>query len=165
MITPTGTRIEWETAAAAAAEVRRPSGPPPNWLPVLERVPLFAELKPRQLKRVAAVARPKRFAAGATVVRMGDRGDAFHVILEGSVLVVRSTGRRPVKLGTGDFFGEMALLDDAPRSADVIAAEDTLTMTIGRVGFTKLLRSEPTVTHAILRTLAARLRAAQGSPV
>jgi CRP-like cAMP-binding protein len=94
---------------------------------------------------------------------MGDHGNAFYVILEGSALVVRPTGR-PLKLRVGDFFGEMALLEDAPRSADVIAAEDMQAMTIGRSAFTKLLRSEPQLTHAILRTLAGRLRAAQRSP-
>jgi CRP-like cAMP-binding protein len=135
-----------------------------DWIPVLQVVPLFAGLSARQLSRVASVACVKRFAAGTAVVRMGDHGDAFYVILEGSALVVRPTGR-PLKLQPGDFFGEMALLDDAPRSADVIAGEDVLTMTIGRAAFTKLLRSEPRLTHAILRTVAGRLRAAQASRV
>jgi CRP/FNR family transcriptional regulator, cyclic AMP receptor protein len=157
-------RIEAEIAAYAALEARDPARMGPNWVPVLEHVPLFAGLPLRQLSRVAAVARLKRFAAGTAVVRMGDPGNAFFVILDGSALVVRPTGR-PLKLGPGDFFGEMALLDDAPRSADVIAAEEMLAMTIGRSAFTKLLRGEPKLTHAILRTVAGRLRAAQRSPV
>jgi CRP-like cAMP-binding protein len=127
-------------------------------------VPLFAGLSPPQLRRVAAVARVRRFPAGTAVVRLGDHGNAFYVILEGSALVVRPVGR-PLKLRAGDFFGEMALLEDAPRSADVIAVEGMVTLTIGRSAFTKLLRAETELTHAILRTLAGRLRAAQRSPV
>jgi CRP-like cAMP-binding protein len=136
----------------------------PDWLPVLQGVPLFAGLTTRQLRHVASVARMKRFSAGTAVVRMGDPGSAFYVILDGSALVVRPTGR-PLKLQPGDFFGEMALLEDAPRAADVIAAEDVLTMTIGRAAFTKLLRSEPQLTYTMLRKVAGRLRAAQASHV
>jgi CRP/FNR family cyclic AMP-dependent transcriptional regulator len=156
-------RAEAGTAAQAAPETRNGSGVEADWIPVLQGVPLFAELSSRQLQRVASVARLRRFSAGAAVVEMGDVGNAFYVILEGTALVVRPTGR-PLKLCAGDFFGEMALLDDEPRSADVIAGEDMLAMTIGRAAFTKLLRSEPQLTHALLRTVAGRLRAAQGHP-
>lgn len=152
-------RVEAETTTS---EVRDSAGMDRDWIPVLQSVPLFTELSPRQLRRVASVARVRRFPAGAAVVRMGDHGNAFYVILEGSAFVVRPTGR-PLKLCAGDFFGEMALLEDAPRSADVIAADDMQAMTIGRSAFAKLLRSETQLTHAILRTLAGRLRAAQGS--
>ncbi len=158
------TSIETQTATDAAAGARDPARMGADWVPVLEQVPLFASLEARQLSRVAAVARLKGFRAGTTIVRMGEPGNAFYVVLDGTALVVRPTGR-PLKLRPGDFFGEMALLEDAPRSADVIAAEDTLTMTIGRSAFTKLLRSEPRLTHTILRTVAGRLRAAQRSPV
>jgi CRP-like cAMP-binding protein len=57
----------------------------------------------------------------------------------------------------------MALIDDGPRSADVIADGDVLGLTIDRAGFTKLLRAEPALSRALLRTLAARLRAAEAS--
>jgi CRP-like cAMP-binding protein len=57
----------------------------------------------------------------------------------------------------------MALLDDAPRSADVVADTDLLALTIERPGFLKLLRADPVIAHALLRTLAARLRAAESS--
>jgi CRP-like cAMP-binding protein len=138
-------------------------GTDPDWLPLLERVPLFAELGPRQLRRVAALGRPRRFGAGATIVRLGAHGDAFYVILEGRALVVRPTGR-PLKLGAGDFFGELALIEDTPRSADVIAADDVVALSIGRSAFTKLLRSEAAVTYAVLRTVVSRLRADERSP-
>jgi CRP/FNR family transcriptional regulator, cyclic AMP receptor protein len=66
-----------------------------------------------------------------------------------------------VVLRAGDSFGEMALLDGAPRSADIVAGGEATLMVIGRAAFTKLLRSEPQMAAVLLRTLAARLRAAQ----
>jgi CPA1 family monovalent cation:H+ antiporter len=96
------------------------------------------------------------------MVRVGDAGRTFYVLLDGNAKVNRP-GRRSVRLGAGAFFGEMALLDDSPRSADVVAAGDVLALTIDRPGFTKLLRSEPGLSQALLRTLAARLRAAEAT--
>jgi len=96
------------------------------------------------------------------MVRAGDPGKSFYVLLDGSARVVRP-GRRARRLGPGDYFGEMALLDSAPRSADVVADSDLLTLTIDRSGFLKLLRADPVMSEALLRTLAARLRAAESS--
>lgn len=129
----------------------------------LRRVPLLAGLTPQQLRRVVAVARTKRFAAGTTIVRLGAPGTAFYVIIEGNALVVRAN-RRPLKLGPGDFFGELALVEDAPRSADVIATDDVVALSIGRAAFTRLLRTEAALTYVVLRTLAGRLRADERSP-
>jgi CRP/FNR family transcriptional regulator, cyclic AMP receptor protein len=154
--------IDAEIATYAAFEMRDPARMGPHWVPVLESVPLFAGLSRRHLRRVAALARSKRFAAGTTVMRAGDPGNSFYVILEGSARVV-PVGRRPIRRRAGEFFGEMALLDGAPRSADVTAEEEMLTMTIGRSAFMGLLRSEPSIALAIMRTLAERLREAQRS--
>jgi len=133
-----------------------------DWVPVLAGVPLFAGLSRRHLRRIAALARARRFPEGTKIVRAGDPGTAFYVLLDGSARVL-PTGGRVRRLRVGDAFGEMALLDDAPRSADVVADGEVLAMTIGRRAFEKLLRSEPQITHALLRTLAARLRAAERS--
>jgi CRP/FNR family cyclic AMP-dependent transcriptional regulator len=153
-----------DTARSALGEARDADAIDPALLALLKRVPLFVGLTPQQLRRVVALGRLKRFRAGTPIVRLGARGNSFHVILEGRAFVVRENGR-PLSLAAGDFFGELALIDDAPRSADVIAAEDVLAFTIGRPGFTRLLRSEAAFTYVILRTLANRLRADQGSPV
>jgi CRP-like cAMP-binding protein len=149
-------------ATSETLEERPPAAA--GWTPALKDVPLFAGLTPQQLGRVAAVARLERFPAGSAILRLGDRGESFHVILEGRALVVRSTGR-PLELTAGDFFGELALVEDVPRSADVIAADDVTALTIGRAEFTKLLRSEAALTYVILRTLVSRLRADEGSVV
>jgi len=131
-----------------------------DWVPVLAEVPLFASLSRRHLKRVAKLARTRRFASGTPIVRRGEAGAAFFVLLDGAARVLLPKGR-PVRLRSGDFFGEMALLDDSPRSADVIADGEVLVMTISRSAFGKLLRSEPAIANELLRTLAARLRAAE----
>jgi CRP-like cAMP-binding protein len=133
-----------------------------DWLPVLAEVPLFAGLSRRHLKRIAGLASTRRYASGAPIVRAGDRGNAFYVLLDGGARVVPQAGR-PARLRAGDAFGEMALLDDAPRSADVVADGEVLALVIGRSAFAKLLRSEPRLAHALLRTLAARVRAAERS--
>jgi CRP-like cAMP-binding protein len=131
-----------------------------EWVPMLADVPLFRNLSRRHLKRVASLARMRRYGPGTSIVRAGDAGSAFFVLLDGTARVVTSKGRAR-RLGSGDFFGEMALLDDAPRSADVVADGEVLTMTISRNAFGKLLRSEPALSHELLRTLAARLRAVE----
>jgi CRP-like cAMP-binding protein len=131
-----------------------------DWVPVLAQVPLFQGLSRRHLRRIASLARTKRFAAGTRIVRAGDPGNAFYVIIDGSVRVIPPTGKSLIR-GAGECFGEMALLDGGPRSADVSAADEVLALTIGSAAFAKLLKSEPQLSFALLRVLATRLRAAE----
>jgi CRP/FNR family transcriptional regulator, cyclic AMP receptor protein len=153
--------IAAHTAARAELSLPRETGKSGSeWVPVLAEMPLFGNLSRRHLKRVASLARMRRFSAGTPIVRAGDAGSAFYVLVDGGVRVVTPKGRTR-KLGSGDSFGEMALLDDSPRSASVVADSDVLAMTISRSAFGKLLRSEPALTYELLRTLAARLRAAE----
>jgi CRP-like cAMP-binding protein len=151
-------------ARAALSVPRDPQRMGREWLPVLAEVALFRGLSRRHLRRIAELGRTRRFAAGTSIVRSGDAGSAFYVLLDGTARVVTATGR-PRRLRAGDYFGEMALLDESPRSAAVLAQDEVLTMTISRSAFGKLLRSEPSLAHELLRTLAARLRAAERSPV
>jgi CRP-like cAMP-binding protein len=131
------------------------------WTPVLHGLPLFAGLNNRHLKRIEGIARIKRFPRSSTVVKRGDAGDAFYVVLEGSVAV--RTGSRKAVMGVGEFFGEMSLLDGAPRSASVVAESEVLLMVIPRTAFMKLLESEPKITIAILGTLSQRIRTIQAA--
>jgi CPA1 family monovalent cation:H+ antiporter len=149
-------------ARAALSAPHDPNRMGHDWLATLAEIPLFDGLSKRQLRRIAKLARTRRFAPGAAMVRSGDPGRSFYVVLDGSAKVVRAGGRAR-RLGAGDYFGEMALLDGAPRSADVVAEGELLALTIDRAGFTKLLRAEPALAQALLRTLAARLRAAERS--
>jgi CRP-like cAMP-binding protein len=139
-----------------------PSRVAEDWLGTLGEVALFQGLSKRHLRRIAKLARLRRFAPGSPIVRSGDPGRAFFVLLDGSAKVLRPGGRTR-RLGVGDYFGEMALLDDAPRSADVVAEADALMLTIERKDFARILRMEPALAQALLRTLAARLRAAEKS--
>jgi CRP-like cAMP-binding protein len=129
-----------------------------DWVPVLKPLPLFEGMSSRHLRRIPA--RTRRFQAGEAIARVGDPGSGFYVILDGEVRVDPPKGRR-VTLKAGDYFGEMALLDGAPRSANITALGEVTVMVIARAAFSKLLRSEPQIAQALLRTLAGRLRAAQ----
>ena len=126
-----------QLAAGPAARVvlsvpRDPNRIGHDWLGTLAEVPLFEGLSKRHLRRIAKLAHLRRVAAGSTLVRAGDSGTSFYILLDG-----------------------------APRSADVVAEGEVLALTIDRAGFTKLLRAEPALAQALLRTLAARLRAAE----
>ncbi|HEY3612163.1 MAG TPA: cyclic nucleotide-binding domain-containing protein [Gaiellales bacterium] len=126
---------------------------------VLEQVPLFSGLSKRHLGRVASVVAHRHCVAGETLVQAGTAGDAFYVVLDGEAAVDVPSG--PIPLAAGTFFGEMAIIDGAPRSATVTAVSDMVLLVIARDRFLALLESEPTVALALLTTLAGRLRAAQ----
>jgi CRP-like cAMP-binding protein len=125
-----------------------------DWVPVLAGVPLFADLNSRHLKRVAALGSLRRVAAHTRIVRKDDRGDTFYVILDGSAIVEPME----ITLGPGSYFGELALIDDGPRSANVTSTEESLLLQIPRSKFTKLLKDEPAIALLMLRELARRLR-------
>jgi CRP-like cAMP-binding protein len=135
-----------------------------DWSNVLAEVPLFAGLSKRHVKAIAKLAKVRRLAAYSTLVEKGRPGDAFYLILDGTA-VVRPPGKRAVTLKSGDFFGELALLQDAPRSATVTAQEEVLVARIGRAPFLKMLEQNPKVSLVLLRTLADRLRATEKSAV
>jgi CRP-like cAMP-binding protein len=133
-----------------------------DWTNVLAEVPLFANLTARHVRGLAKLAKIQRLAAFTQIVRKGDSADSFFLILDGTA-IVRPPGKRMVKLGPGDFFGELALLDDSPRSATVEAQDEILVARSGRRDFARLLDKEPKVAVALLRTLAGRLRASEAS--
>ena len=123
---------------------------------LLAEVPLFASLSRRHLGRVASIASTKRYVTHTVLVREGAPADAFYVILDGRARV--EVPGRGIELGSGDFFGEMALLDGQPRSASVVAASEVFAMLIPRAKFLKLLEAEPKLTLAIMATLTRRIR-------
>jgi CRP-like cAMP-binding protein len=126
---------------------------------VLAQVPIFSGLSRRHLGRVASVTTHQHRLAGEAIVKAGTPGDAFYVVLDGAASVELPDG--PIRLEAGTFFGEMAIIDGAPRSATVTAATDLVLLVLPRDRFLGVLESEPSVALALLATLAARLRAAQ----
>jgi CRP-like cAMP-binding protein len=128
-----------------------------GWLEAMWDVPLFQSLSDRHLWRVIRLADLRRYPIGAVVVRAGTRGDAFHIILDGRV-EVRPLGGRVTTLQTNDFFGELALLDGAPRAATVTAVDLLTTARIPRSAFLKLLKQEPVVAVGVAQGLVRMIR-------
>jgi CRP/FNR family cyclic AMP-dependent transcriptional regulator len=123
----------------------------------LERTPLFQALPRRHRGRVADLAELRRYAGGTAIVRTGDPGDSFHVMLEGEALVVTPTGQEH-RLSAGDHFGELSLIDGAPRAATVTAAGEVTTGRISRADFQRLLADEPALAVALLPGMALVVR-------
>ncbi len=138
------------------------AGDATGWANVLAEIPLFDGLSRRNLRKVAGTARITRFHPSTQIVRSGERGNTFYVVLDGEVSVMRK-GLPTLSLGVGSYFGELALLDGGARTATVTAEGPVTCLTIARPRFLKLLRSEPTITVAVLEELARRLRTAQAS--
>ena len=136
---------------------RRASGLGRGGVALLREVPLFSQLSHRQLRHLASHAEEVRYGANRAVVRQDTRGDSFFVIAEGNATVRRGT-RAIGKLGPGDFFGEIALLDGRPRSASVVADTPLVTVRLTRAAFNKALDSNPSMARGIMAELAARIR-------
>lgn len=129
---------------------------------VLQKVPLFGQLAPAELQRVVDVARERAYPKNSVILFEDDPGDALYVVAQGQVKVVLigEDGREVILsvLGPGEFFGEMALIDDEPRSAHVIAMEDSSLLVLRREDFQGILRQSPGIALALLRELSRRLR-------
>jgi CRP-like cAMP-binding protein len=123
----------------------------------LARSPLFADLSQRDLRRVARATEVYDYPDGRTIVREGTRSEGFFVILDGQARVSRG-GRTIRRLGPGDFFGEIGLLDGGPRTATVVAAGPLRALVLLRKEFRTLLMDEPKVAYRVLRGSVRRLR-------
>jgi CRP-like cAMP-binding protein len=131
---------------------------------VLKRVPLFADLSEADLTRFAEVTREREYPKNSIILFEDDPGDALYIVSTGQVKVVLigEDGREVILsvLGDGDFFGEMSLIDDEPRSAHVIAMRDSHLLVLRRDDFQSRLEEHPKVALQLLRVLVKRLRRA-----
>jgi CRP-like cAMP-binding protein len=131
-------------------------------LEALGRCPLFAGLDPEALQTIARTLRVRHFRRGEVLFHEGDPGDALFIVASGAIkIVVPSDEGEEAILATlrrGDFLGELALLDGAPRSASAIALEATDTLTLPRAQFRALASMEPAIRDALLAALARELR-------
>jgi CRP-like cAMP-binding protein len=123
----------------------------------LSKVPLFEGLSQRQLKRLTQGTIDYEFPLGKKLVEQGQRGETLFVLLEGTARVVRG-GRTVARIGPGEFFGEVAVLDQRPRSATVVADTPVRCLVLHRDDVKKMISDEPATALAMLANLASRLR-------
>lgn len=130
----------------------------------LKEVPLFNHLSNWQINILAKTGAIRDFPRGKIVVRQDELGDTFYIVVSGRVKVtlLNENGREIVLsiLEEGSFFGELALLDDEPRSASVIAAEEAVLFMLTRRQFYQLIENQPSILKKVLKEMCTRLRRA-----
>jgi CRP/FNR family transcriptional regulator, cyclic AMP receptor protein len=132
----------------------------------LKQVPLFAGLNKKELQTLAKSCQERTYKAGTTIIKQGDTGVGLYIITQGHARVTQEQNpdRAEVVLnnvGPGEVLGEMALLDDLPRSANVIAVDDVTAVLLPVWEFRAALRSNPEIGLKLLSVLSHRLRNAQ----
>jgi CRP-like cAMP-binding protein len=125
----------------------------------LARVPIFEKCTPEEIRAIADVAQEHFYEPGQIIVTQGTPGQAFYLILAGRVSIERD-GRALGAFGPGDFFGEMSLLDSAPRSATIRAIEQTRCLMLSSWDFKALVERNPSIAIKLLEVLSRRLRVA-----
>jgi CRP-like cAMP-binding protein len=123
---------------------------------LLRSVPLFAALSKRDLERLGAIADEIDLPEGRTLIKEGGRGSEFFALVTGTVKVTKN-GRRVATLRDGDFFGEIALVTDTPRSSTVTAETPVRLLVLTKRDFQRLLREQPQIQNRVLQALAIRL--------
>lgn len=133
---------------------------------LLRNVPLFAVLPEAQLLLLTGVVGRKSFPRGSTIISAGDTNDFLYIIISGRLKVMMSDdeGREVILaiLGFNEFFGEMGLLDDSPRSASVVALEPCELLSLSKRDFKKCLLDNFELSMTVMRGLVKRLREADG---
>jgi CRP/FNR family cyclic AMP-dependent transcriptional regulator len=127
---------------------------------VLRRVPLFADLSRREVEKIARLFKERRFAEGETVVREGSGGAAFFLIDSGEA-AVSVNGKDRGTLEPGDYFGEIALIDEGARTATITATSDLVCWGLTFWDFRPLVEANAPIGWKLLQSLAKKLRAAQ----
>lgn len=125
---------------------------------LLQKTPLFAQFSEKELEAVLRTAKQRTFEPNSTIVHDGDAGGVgFYLIANGQV-DVRKGKKSLAKFGAGEFFGEMSLIDEQPRSADVVAIEKTTCLMLTRWDLRGLIGAHPDIALKIMTELARRLR-------
>lgn len=135
---------------------------------ILGRVPLFVDLGKRELQRLSVACRPRDYAAGEVLVRQGEPGAGLFIMVSGRVQITQHhenvTSQAISTAGPGEVFGEMALLDDQPRSATITALEPTRVLLLPVFDFRAALREDGDISVRLLSVVSRRLRAAEARP-
>jgi CRP-like cAMP-binding protein len=131
---------------------------------LLAKTPIFSQLSDRSVRKLVRLCVPRSYDTGETIIAEGDTGLGLFVITKGSADVLKGRGVDQIKLATlgrGDIVGELALIDEQPRSASVIAVQPTECLLITRSGFHELVQHEPDIAWCFVPVLSERLRALQ----
>ena len=130
----------------------------------LGHLPLFAGLPPERISSLEAMAQRRSFKRGEVIFHKGDPGDTLFMIVQGQVKIVlpSDSGEEAllVVLDEGEFFGELSLIDERPRSATIMASEPTETLVLHRDDFLRSLAANPEIAVHLLKVLSRRLREA-----
>ena len=129
---------------------------------LLKKVAFFDGLSGPQLSQVARLADEVEVEAGRKLATAGDTGRELFIIVDGEA-VVRPARGRAIRVGRGDFFGEMSLIDGAPRSATVEATTPMRLLVVGQREFWQLLSAAPSISRRIMHAMAERLREANAA--
>jgi hypothetical protein len=131
----------------------------------LQRVPLFADLPPTELKQVAAIAYEHVYSEDEEIAHQGEQGDEMYIIVDGEVLVLaepeNGSAEELARRGPGEYVGEMAIISHEPRMASLRAAGDVRMLCIGQNEFEGIIRERPETSLAVMRELIERLKEAQ----
>ena len=136
--------------------------PKAKTIELLKTVPLFEGLSKRELDSVYRTGKEITFGPGHDIVEEGATGIGFHLLLDGEVDVVVG-GKKRARLGRGDYFGEMSLLDGGPRSATVKTATEVRTLALTPWAFISLVERTPSIAKKLLVELSKRLRTLEKS--
>jgi CRP/FNR family transcriptional regulator, cyclic AMP receptor protein len=128
---------------------------------LLRRVPLFEGCSQKELGQISTLADELSVPAGTMLIKEGAKGREFFVLVDGTV-DIRRKGRKLGSLDTGDFFGEIALLTDTPRSATVVTATPVRLLVITGQSFRRLLDETPSIQGKVLTALARRVAPSLG---
>jgi CRP/FNR family cyclic AMP-dependent transcriptional regulator len=135
----------------------------PEAAALIGNVPFFAGLNEKKRKSIASHGKELSYKAGDSIVDEGTMGVGFYLILDGKA-EVRKKGKVLATLGRGQFFGEMSLIDEQPRSADVVATSPTKCWALSSWAFSSIMATNPEIAPMMLKEMVKRLRAAQSSP-
>jgi CRP/FNR family transcriptional regulator, cyclic AMP receptor protein len=135
---------------------------PSDWARILATFPVFEGIAKRRLRELARESTFAEYSPGEIVIQREGRGDSLFVILSGSAKVRGRPAARPLR--TGDYFGELGVLDGVPRSATVVATDELHVMRVPRDAFLRLAEHDPAVTLRMMGRLGSQIRRLEALP-
>jgi CRP/FNR family transcriptional regulator, cyclic AMP receptor protein len=137
--------------------MKQPAAASDPVIEMLEKASLWSGLDRKDLKFIVKLSKERKYETGDFIVREGEVTVGFYLILDGSV-EIRSKGTTLSKLGAGQFFGEMSVVDNQPRSADVVAIEPSRCLVLTAWSFNALISEHPKIALKLLQEFVRRLR-------